>query len=360
MDELVKQLTSIVGPSGYEFKVASFLAKEMAAKANNLWRDPLGNLIVQVKELKDGPRVMVLAHMDEICLFVRKIEESGFLRLERSAGITEKDLVAAEVIVLTETGEEVKGVIGTKSHHLMNEQERLAALPASQTYVDVGAESKKDISKLGIKVGNPVVYGRRCFRVGNKVFANSLDNRAGLAVLVKLLTELEVDRLQCTLYLVGSVQEEFSLRGVLPVVRSVKPDLIICVDAAIACDTPELEGYVDVALGKGPTVNLYTFHGKGTAAGLIPSRSLLKRVLEIAETEDITIQRNVVVGLLTDASFAQLELEGIPALDLGFPQRYMHSPLQVCDLRDLERLKDLLMALLYRVDKNFLGAANQA
>lgn len=349
--QTLEDLTRLPAPSGYESEVANYIAAHAKAKDMQVEIDTLGNVICRLNQLPVGPRVAVVAHMDEIGFVVRKIEEEGFLRVVRLGGIEEKSLAGKEVLVLTEQGEKIPGVIGIKAHHLVKPEEKYVVTKVEEIYIDVGTESREETQKLGIKVGCPVVFSRTFFCCGQRIFANSLDNRGGCAVLLEILASVNIKKLQAEVYLIGSVQEEFSLRGVLPAVRLVKPDLLICLDISPACDTPDLKGFSDVVLGGGPTMNTYTFHGRGTLAGLIPSRSVVRWVMEVAEKESIPLQRNVFFGGLTDVSFAQLEHSGIPAIDLGFATRYTHSPVEVCDLRDLLRLKDLVLALLYRVDE---------
>jgi len=355
--ELVRTLRELVeraAPSGHEGEVAAYIRARAEARGVEVAVDPLGNVVCQLNRRSGAPRVAVFAHMDEIGLVVRKIEDRGFLRVVRLGGIEERSLAGKEVLVITERGERIPGVIGIKAHHLVKPEEKYAVTKVEDVYIDIGTESKEETRRLGIKVGCPVVFSRTFVCRGHRVFANSLDDRAGCAVLLGILDAVKVSELRAEVYLVWSVQEEFSLRGILPAIRSIDPDLLVCLDIAPACDTPDLEGYSDVVLGGGPTVNLYTFHGRGTLAGLIPSRPVVTWVSEVAEATGIPLQRNVFFGGLTDISFAQLEHEGIPAVDLGFAVRYAHSPVEVCDLRDLERLKDLVLALLHRVDEEVI------
>lgn len=351
--DILHDLTSIVGPSGYEYKVAKYMMDNMRRKCVDIHIDKLGNLICRVNEKEGKPRVLIFSHMDELGFIVRKIEKDGFLRLERLGGIPEKAMVSTRVIILNDRDEEIEGVIGIKSHHLTPLEEKYKVTTIKEIYVDVGAGSDIEVRRMGIEVGNPVVYARSFHRIRNRIFSNSIDNRGGCTILLKILEEIDPQSLNVELFLVGSVQEEFSLRGVLPAVRSVNPDLAICLDISIATDTPDLNGYMNVKLGGGPTINLYTFHGRGTLAGLIPSRNLVNKIIEIANEGNINLQRNIFFGGLTDASFAQLEMNGIPMVDLGFPARYSHSPVEECDLRDLERLKDLLLMILYKIDEDF-------
>jgi putative aminopeptidase FrvX len=354
LEGTLKALTDRIAPSGHEREVGEYIKKRAGIKCQSVTIDTLGNVICQLNTRSAGPRVAVFAHMDEIGLVVRKIEKNGFLRVVRMGGIEEKALAGRGVIVLTESGEKIRGVIGIKSHHLAKPEERYSVTRVEDIYIDIGTESYEDAVERGVRVGCPVVFARTFFRQGNKVFANALDNRGGCSVLLEVLEELDPGELHSEVFFIGSVQEEFSLRGVLPAIRSVNPDVLICLDIAPACDTPDLEGYSEVRAGLGPTMSLYTFHGRGTLAGLIPSHSLVRFVTQVAETEGIPLQRNVFYGGLTDISFAQLEFQGIPAIDLGFPVRYTHSPIEACDLGDLEFLKSLVLSLLYRIDERVL------
>jgi putative aminopeptidase FrvX len=109
----------------------------------------------------------------------------------------------------------------------------------------------------------------------------------------------------------------------------------------------------DVALGGGPAMSLYSFHGRGTLNGTIPHPALVALFAQTARDEGIALQRSAQVGILTDSSYVQLVHHGVAAIDLGFPCRYTHSSLEMCDLGDLEGLTRLLVAALRRIDRNF-------
>jgi putative aminopeptidase len=182
-------------------------------------------------------------------------------------------------------------------------------------------------------------------RRGSRVFTPALDNRAGCAILLELAARLRDRPVACAPWFVFSVQEEFSLRGVLPTARRIKPDVALAVDIAVACDTPDLDR-TEVRLGGGPALSTYSFHGRGTLAGVIPNPRLLGYMESVAEQSGLPVQRNVFFGGLTDGSYVQLENEGIPTLDVGFPTRYTHSAMECCDLADLLATVDLLEAAL--------------
>lgn len=348
----LQQLTSLIALSGYEDSVIRYV-REQLAFASEVTVDPLGNVIVRINESNESDpfRVMVFAHMDELGLIVSKIEDTGFLRLERLGGIPEKSLAGQSVVI--ETGEKTwQGVIGTKSHHVTKPEEKYNMLSMQAIYADFGFRSRQEVLDAGITVGTPVAYARQFFQNGSIIFSNTLDNRVGCLALLELADRLQGQKLPCEMYIVFSVQEEFNLRGVLPAIRKVKPDLAITVDITIATDTPDLRDNGSIVLGGGPSIGMYTFHGRGTLGGLIPNPKLVRHIHRVAQENSISLQPAAFIGILTDASFAQLENDGIPMVDLGFPARYTHAPVEAVDLKDVDALIQLLEKLIYTLDQN--------
>lgn len=346
-------LTSLIAQSGYEDEVIQYIYKKTFPLVKEIKVDNLGNVIAQVNEVKEKEpfKVMLFAHMDELGFVIKKIENNGFIRLERLGGIPEKS-IAGQSIVIKKDSDIIHGVIGTKAHHLTtNPEEKYRVLPISEIYADFGFRSSKEALEMGIYPGTPVAYARQFFHNGSIVFSNTIDNRAGCLVLMELMERLKEKKWPAEIYIVFSVQEEFNLRGILPAVREVKPDLAIAVDLIVASDTPDLEGTSDIQLGKGPCINKFSFHGRGTLGGLIPNPKLVKHVLAVAQDNSIPVQHGVFMGGLTDASFSQLENNGIPMIDLAFPVRYSHAPIEVIDLQDLYQMIKLLEKLLQTFNK---------
>jgi putative aminopeptidase FrvX len=351
MKERLKELTSCIALSGYEDSVIRYVTGQLTSIADEITVDGLGNVIARMNRSKDTKpyRVMIFAHMDELGLVVNKIEEEGFLRLERLGGIPEKSLAGQSVVI--EVGEKRwQGVIGTKSHHVTKAEEKYSVLPVHQVYADFGFRSREEVLHAGIEVGTPVAYMRQFFSNDSIVFSNALDNRVGCLALLELADRIKGQDIPCELYIVFSVQEEFNLRGVLPAVRRVNPHLAITLDLTIAADTPDLQGSSDIRLGGGPSLAMYTFHGRGTLGGLIPNPKLVEHIIRVAKESQIPLQRAVFMGGLTDASFSQLENEGIPIVDLGYPARYTHAPIEAVDLRDVELLIQLLENVVQTID----------
>src|SRR5258707_11294055 len=141
-----------------------------------------------------------------------------------------------------------------------------------------------------------------------------------------------------TIHFVFSTQEEYNLRGAMPAAQALKPDIAIQLDLMLATDTPDMQARGDLVLGGGPGMSLYSFHGRGTLNGTIPHPALVSLFETTAKAEKLPLQRSAHTGALTDSSYVQLVGEGVACIDVGFPMRYSHSSLEVCDLGDLEQL----------------------
>ena len=134
---------------------------------------------------------------------------------------------------------------------------------------------------------------------------------------------------------------------------ALKPAIAIQLDLVLATDTPDMAARGDVRLGGGPAMSLYSFHGRGTLNGTIPHPALVGLFAATARDAGLELQRSAQIGVLTDSSYVQLVGAGVAAIDLGFPTRYTHSSLEVCDLADLEGLTRLLVEAIPRIDQSF-------
>ena len=246
------------------------------------------------------------------------------------------------------------GVIANKSHHATAPQEKHRALPISELFVDAGFGSAEAVLAAGIDVGTPVVYEPRVAPLaGDRIAGTAIDDRAGCAVMLEVAQALVGAGARPTVHLVFSVQEEFNLRGALTAAQALAPDIAIQLDLILATDTPDMAARGDVRLGAGPAMSMYSFHGRGTLNGTIPHPALVRLFHRTARDAGLSLQRSAHIGALTDSAYVQLVNSGVAAIDLGFPTRYTHSSLEVCDLGDLEGLARLLMQAIPRIDGGF-------
>jgi putative aminopeptidase FrvX len=347
-------LMSIPGLSGHEDRVRRHIAASLPKLPHPPRTDRLGNLIVTVPGDSDAPSVMLFAHMDQLGFLVRKIEDDGLIRVERMGGVPERALAAQAVLLCVGPGRDVPGVICNKSHHATTPEEKYQVIKAPDLLIDTGHGSRAGVEAAGVRIGTPVVYRPHVVEMaGDRIAGTSIDDRAGCAVLIEIARMLADRQGGPTVHLVFSVQEEFNLRGAVVAAQTLKPDIAIQIDLMLACDTPDMASRGDMRLGGGPGMSLYSFHGRGTLNGVIPHPAAVRLIEDSAMAAGVALQRSAQVGVLTDLSYVQLVGDGVVSVDVGFPCRYTHSALEMCDLNDLAGLAKLLGTALARIGPDF-------
>ena len=352
--ETLSSLMMIPGLSGHEDRVRRHIRGRLDQLGIVSRSDRLGNLIATLEGDPDAPSIMLFTHMDQLGFVVRRVEHDGLVRVERLGGVPERALASQAVLLCIGEGRDLPGVIANKSHHATTPDEKYRVVPYAELYIDCGLGSAAAVEAAGVKVGTPVVYLPRILPLaGDRLAGTSIDDRAGCAVLLELASLLQSKQGLPTVHLVFSVQEEYNLRGALPAAQALLPDIAIQLDLILATDTPDMQGRSDVRLGGGPAMSLYSFHGRGTLNGVIPHPAMVRLFEDSAQAAALPLQRSAHVGALTDLSYVQLVGEGVAAIDVGFPMRYSHSSLEVCDLGDLEALTQLLAGALGRIGSDF-------
>lgn len=354
MKQLIRELTTLPGVSSREDEVMKYMYRSFQKCSTNLQVDVLGNIICHfpAKE-QNAKKVMIFAHMDEIGFIVRQVEPCGYLRLDRVGGVHVQVLPGTRVDVLGENGI-IPGVIGVKSHHFMKPEEKGSLPKTDEIYVDLGVKSAEEAKALGVDVGSFLCFQSNFTELANDLVSNkAMDNRAACAVLVKLAQQLShiKEQLAWDVYLVACVQEEVNIRGILPAVRKIQPDVSIGIDVTPACDTPELKGFSPVEIGKGPAFTFYNFHGRGTLAGVLPDEQLLKKLIQTAEQHDISFQREVAIGVITENAYILFEEYGICVANISIPTRYTHTPIETISIHDVEQVVKVLSYFLAELDE---------
>jgi putative aminopeptidase len=350
-----RDLCLIPGLSGYEDPVSDYIAAAFAGTRAERHLDAFGNLTLTAPGADPAaPKVMVFAHTDQMGLMVRRIEADGFVRVERLGGVPDRILPALQVVVVSRRGEAVPAIVGIKAHHATPPNEKSKVVPYDQLYLDLGVDSAEAVRALGVEIGSPVIYRPEFQRMpGSRLAGTALDDRAGCAVLMELLQSVLDKPAPATLHAVFSVQEEFNLRGAMLAAERLRPDAAISIDIMVASDTPDLAQRGELKLGGGPAIGLYSFHGRGTLNGTLAHPALLNHIVDASEKAGLTLQRSAATGCLTDSSYVQLVGGGIPSIDLGYPTRYTHTPIEMCDLNDLVGVAELLEAALAGMDRDF-------
>ena len=346
------ELMLLPGLSGYEDRIRKNITEKLTKLDVKTSTDRLGNLLATFPG--EGPSIMLFTHMDQLGFIVRKIEKNGFLRVERLGGVPERALASQAVIIRVEKGPDITGLIANKSHHATSLEDKYNVVPYKDVYIDIGLNSETEVLSTGIQIGSPVVYHPRAYELANnRIAGTSVDDRAGCAVALEIARNLVKRASGPPVHLVFSVQEEYNLRGVLPIAQQLLPDIAIQLDLILATDTPDMAERGDIMLGGGPAMSLFSFHGRGTLNGVIPHPSLVSLFEKTALEINLPLQRSAHSGALTDLSYVQHVGKGVAAIDMGFPMRYSHSSLEVCDLNDLVQLTQLLTEAICRIDKNF-------
>jgi endoglucanase len=341
---MLKELTEAGGPSGCETAVREVMERWVRPYADEIRTDRLGGLIA--RRGTHGPRIMIAGHLDEIGFMVTRITDQGYLHFQTLGGWWSQVLPAQRVEVLTKKGK-VLGVIGSKPPHMMEPEEQKKAVSIDDLYIDIGVESRQEAEELGIRPGDFVIPKSEFTVMANenRLVAKAFDNRLGCAVAVEVLYQLAQGVSHDNqVFAVGTVMEEVGCRGAYTATEVVKPDIAIAVDVGIATDTPGVNSkHSSCELGKGPILVLYD-------ARHIPHQGLLELVKQVAEEEQIPYQTEVVQRGATDAANIHTYKDGVPAISLGVPARYIHSHTSIIDRRDAEMLVRWLVAIVKRLD----------
>ena len=345
INENLEKLSNACGVTGRENEVRDIMVRLMTPYSDEIVVDRLENVIAVKKGKADSPKIMLAAHMDEVGLMVKTITKDGFLQFAKMGGIDDRILPAQRIIVFSKK-RTFPGIIGSKPPHIQKEEERKKIISSDELFIDVGAESKDDVLSMGISIGDPVGFDVKYVQLGKDVVVGkAFDNRAGCVTMIEALKLLE--KTDFTIYAVGTVQEEVGLRGAGAAAFAIDPDLAITLDVTIAGDTPGVREFdTTVKMGKGPALTI-------TDSGLITSSKILRWLVDSAEEEKIPFQ--IETGLMgsTDAARISLTRQGIPCGNISMPVRYIHSPVGMLSLRDIENCAKLTIAGIQRTLKYF-------
>lgn len=330
-DEFLQILDKETGASGSEAAVGEAFAALLKKYCARVYKDKAGNVIGVLKEKENAPAVMLEAHMDEVALMVSGITNCGTLKFITLGGFDPKILPGTEVTVHGKTA--LTGVIGALPPHLKNDAEKSADI--ADMCIDAGFADKKDAEE-NVNIGDVVTINTEYTRLlGNMRAARCIDDRGGLAVLLRaaeLLFDCETD---CTVYVVATVQEELGLRGACRAAYEIKPDYAISVDVGYGISHGVSTDSFD--LGKGPIITV----GPNTDG------EFTQKIMRAASSTGISFQTEACGGSTgTNAWEIQVAAGGVKTALLSIPLRYMHSSFEVCSTDDTEATAQLIAAAL--------------
>ena len=326
-------------PSGFETRGQRVWTDYVGGFADEVRTDSYGNAIAVHEGSGDGPSVALTGHADEIGFVVRDIDSEGFVRLGAIGG-ADKTVSRGQHVTIHAANGPVPGVIGQTAIHLRDEHE---TVDIEDQHVDIGVESAERAREL-VAIGDPMtVEGRVRELDGARLAARGMDNRIGTWAAAEGLRRASDADVDATVYAVSTVQEEVGLQGAKMVGFDLAPDAAIVVDVTHATDDPQTpkNRSTGVELGGGPAI----------ARGGANHPVLVESMRDVAAASEIPIQLQATGSRTgTDADAIFTERGGIPSLNLGLPNRYMHTPVEVIDTTDLDALADLLGAFATDID----------
>ena len=341
--ELLDKLLRARAPSGYEAPASEIWRSEASFAAASA--DGIGSSVATIGDEGASPLLAVVGHIDEIGLLVTHIDDKGFLYVTPVGGWDAQVLIGQRVRVDTRDGS-LPGVIGRKAIHLLKEEQRKQAVELSGLHVDIGA-ADGDAAKELVRIGDPIVIDAEPVTVENgRLISKSMDNRLGAYVALEALRRVhERGNLKGRMAGIASVQEEIGLNGAATSAFAVSPDVAIAIDVTHATDTPGTE---EKETGSHPL-------GSGTVIGRGSTLSpqVFELLCEVAADAgiDYTIEAS---GRRTgtDADVIHISKAGIPTGQVSVPLRYMHSPVEMVDLGDLEATVELVVAFAESLDSS--------
>lgn len=332
------------GVSGYEFMNARDVCEEaMRGLVDEIRSDTFGNVIGFKKGEGADPRpkVMLAGHMDEIGLMVTKIEEKGFLRFTQVGGVDPRILPGHEVIV--HGRRPLTGLIGVKPPHLTQPGEENKAAKMSDLAIDLGLP-EAEVRDL-VKVGDIVTFKRQVTELmGDLISGKSMDDRAGVAVILVAMDELKKYKVEADVYAVATTQEEIGLKGAITSAHGIHPDIGAAIDVCHA-ETPGVPEWRTSALGKGPAIAMGANIHPKVYAGLEKA----------AKDLGISIQPEPAPAATgTDAWGIQMTAAGVATGLISIPLRYMHTSVETLSIGDVEKAGRLLARFIASVDTRFV------
>jgi len=340
--DLLRKLLSAPGPSGYETAPAAVF-REGAGAFADVTTDHLGSVVARVKGTGDGPLLAVVGHIDEIGLIVTHVDDDGFLYFIGVGGWDAQILVGQRLEITTRNGQ-IPGVIGKKPIHLLKEEERKKVAEVKDLHIDIGAANGDEAREL-VRIGDVAVISGEPVELPNgRVISRAMDNRLGAFVALEAARLVaEAGGASGDVAAVAAVQEEITFAGARTTAFGLEPDVAIVVDVTHATDAPGIEVKEIGAhpFGSGPSID----------RGSTINPRVFELLHETAEAEGIPFTVAASARFTgTDADAIHLNRVGVPTGVVSIPLRYMHSPVEMVQLEDVENTAKLVAAFARRLE----------
>lgn len=331
--QFLRDLLTSPSPSGYEQPVQAVVRNFVGQFADEVRTDWHGNVIAVVNP-GGAPRIMLAGHCDQIGLMVKHIDERGFLWVDSIGGWDVQMLIGQNLVVWGKNGA-VPGVIARKAIHLLSADDRKKVPEIKDLWIDIGAKDREEARSV-VAVGDPVTFELGFRRLRNDLAAApGMDNKVGAWVVMSALEQAARENPQAAIFAVSTVQEEIGLRGAQTSAFTIDAQLGIAVDVTHATDCPTLDTkqYGEVNLGQGPML----YRGPNV------NPVVHQRLLDLAKQFEIPVQTGGLSRAASnDANVMQISRGGLATGIVAIPNRYMHSPVEIVSLGDLEHAARLI------------------
>ncbi|MCD6575528.1 M42 family metallopeptidase [Candidatus Aerophobetes bacterium] len=346
MDEksllFLKRLIETPSPSGFEQPLQRVIRERLKESADEIRTDVHGNVIA-VKNPGGKPRIMLAAHCDEVGFMVKYIDENGFIYFSSIGGVDAHIVPGQRVKIHTDSGD-ILGVVGKKPIHAMEEEEKKKVVKLSEQWIDIGLSGRKEVEKV-VKIGDPVTFSVGLEKLqGDIVVARGLDDKMGTFIICEVLRSLSSLSFPAAIFIASTVQEEIGLRGARTAAYFINPDVGIAIDADLASDFPTMDKKKEgeIRVGKGPVLT------RGPNINPRVGQMLIK----IAEEKNIPHQiSGESRATPTDANVIQINRSGVAAGLVSVPVRYLHTPVEIISLGDIENTINLLKEFVLEVKR---------
>ncbi|MFO1501878.1 MAG: M42 family metallopeptidase [Verrucomicrobiota bacterium] len=337
--QFLRKLLNTPSPPGHEARGQRVWLDYVTAFADETFTDAHGNAVAILNK-GGSPRLMLAGHADEIAMVVNYLDSDGFIYVRRMGGVDPAITKAQRVTIHTRTGP-VKGVVGNVAPHLMRDAGDKDRKPPKihEIFIDIGVASRKEAEQL-VRIGDPITLNDEFELLRNDLaIARAFDNRIGTFAVAETLRLLAGEKggLHAEVNAVSNIMEEVGLFGARQIAYTLKPDVALVVDVTHATDYPTVSKpqHGDIAIGHGPTVT----------HGLSSHPEVVARLEQIAAQCQIQLQHEAVSASSgTDTDVIFWTRGGIPSALISLPNRYMHSPVELVSLKDLEQIPELMAA----------------
>ncbi|MBR7127108.1 MAG: M42 family metallopeptidase [Lentisphaeria bacterium] len=350
--KFLEDLMMSSSPSGYEEEAAAVFRKYLSTFCDEVKTDVLGNT-AGVLNRDAKLKVMLAGHYDEIGFQIVYISDEGLCYFRPNGGIDKLNIPSSEVNILTENGV-VRGVIGKKPIHLLSAKERDLPVEIRDMWIDIGADNRKEAEKL-VTIGDPVAMVPNFkFLSKNRFMSKGMDDKVGAFIVAEVMKNLSKRKLNVAVYGMGTVQEEVGLRGATTGTFAVDPQVGFAIDVGFATDLPDIPKKLlgDIKLGKGPELS------RSADNNVVLGRIVRKVAKEHKIPYQDTASHRASGG--TDAAQMQMTRGGVATCLISIPNRYMHSQVEICDIRDVENAIKILTETIasFNGDEEFIPGIN--